>query len=150
MKPHLTPRSGLSLVEVMISMVILAIGLSTLFDSMITSKRVNDRATNQAKAYEEIQAQIETLQYMPFASVQRDFKGIAFDVLGLRIPEGAVTCGTVTKFSNPNPDDTSIAPNPNKFNLTDTVLPLRFRVAWVDENGPAWVETVYVVTNRGF
>jgi prepilin-type N-terminal cleavage/methylation domain-containing protein len=150
MKPHLTPRSGLSLVEVMISMVILAIGLSTLFDSMITSKRVNDRATNQAKAYEEIQAQIETLQYMPFASIQRDFKGIAFDVEGLRVPEGAVTCGTVTKFSNPNPDDTSLAPNPNKFELTDQVLPLRFRVAWVDENGPAWVETVYVVTNRGF
>ncbi|MBA3698558.1 MAG: type II secretion system protein [Planctomycetes bacterium] len=150
MKPHLTPRSGLSLVELMISMVILAIGLSTLFDSMITSKRVNDRATNQAKAYEEIQAQIESLQYMPFDSVRRDFKGIAFDVQGLRIPEGAVTCGTVTNLANPNPDDTATAPNPNKFNLSDQVLPLRFRVAWVDENGPAWVETVFVVTNRGF
>ena len=131
----------MSLVEVMIAMMVLAIGLSTLFDSMITSKRVNDRATNQAKAYEEIQAQIETMQYMPFDSVRRDFKGIAFDVLGLRIPDGAVTCGTVTKFSNPNP---------NKFLLSDQVLPLRFRVAWVDENGPAWVETVYVVANRGF
>jgi prepilin-type N-terminal cleavage/methylation domain-containing protein len=150
MNPHPTSRSGLSLVEVMISMMILAIGLSTLFDSMITSKRVNDRATNQAKAYEEIQAQIETLQYMPFDSVRRDFKGIAFDVQGLRVPEGAVTCGTVTKFSNPNPNDTSTTPNPNKFLLSDQVLPLRFRVAWVDDNGPAWVETVYIVANRGF
>ena len=134
----------------MIAFMILAIGLSTLFDSMITSKRVNDRATNQAKAYEEIQAQIETMQYMPFDSVRRDFKGIAFDVQGLRIPDGAVTCGTVTKFANPNPNDTATAPNPNKFLLSDQVLPLRFRVAWVDENGPAWVETVYVVTHRGF
>jgi len=150
MKPHSISRSGMSLIEVMIAMVILAIGLSTLFDSMITSKRVNDRATNQAKAYEEIQAQIETIQYMPFDSVRRDFKGIAFDVLGLRIPDGAVTCGTVTNFANSNPDDTAIAPNPNKFKLSDQVLPLRFRVAWVDENGPASVETVYVVTNRGF
>jgi prepilin-type N-terminal cleavage/methylation domain-containing protein len=150
MSPNQTPRSGTSLVEVMIAMVILAIGLSTLFDSMITSKRVNDRATNQAKAYEEIQAQIESLQYMPFESVRRDFKGIAFDVEGLRIPEGAVTCGTVTNMNNPNPDDTSTTPNPNKFAATDEVLPLRFRVAWVDENGPASVETVYIVTNRGF
>ena len=143
-------RSGLSLVEVMISMMILAIALSVLFDSMITSKRVNDRATNQAKAYEEIQAQIETLQYMPFEDVKRKFKGIAFDVQGLRIPAGAVTCGTVTKFSNPNPNDTTLAPNPNKFLMSEKVLPLRFRVAWVDENGPAWVETVYVITHRGF
>lgn len=150
MTPHPTSRSGTSLIEVMIAMMILAIGLSTLFDSMITSKRVNDRATNQAKAYEEIQAQIESLQYMPFDSVRRDFKGIAFDVQGLRVPEGAITCGTVTNFANPNPDDTSTSPNPNKFNLSDQVLPLRFRVAWVDENGPASVETVYVVTNRGF
>ncbi len=140
----------MSLVEVMIAFMVLAIGLSTLFDSLITSKRVNDRATNQAKAYEEIQAQIETMQYMPFDSVRRDFKGIAFDVLGLRIPDGAVTCGTVTKFLNPNPNDTATSPNPNKFLLSDQVLPLRFRVAWVDENGPAWVETVFVVTNRGF
>lgn len=147
-RPHL--RSGTTLVEVMIAMIVLVIGLSALFDSMVTSKRVNDRATNQAKAYEEIQAQIETLQYMPFDSVRRDFKGIAFDVQGLRPQDGALTCGTVTNLANPNPDDTAIAPNPNKFKLTDQVLPLRFRVAWVDDNGPASVETVYVVTNRGF
>jgi Tfp pilus assembly protein PilV len=142
--------AGLSLVEVMIAMVILVIGLSTLFDSMVTSKRVNDRATNQAKAYEEIQAQIEALQYMPFDSIRRDFKGIAFDVKGLSPQTGAVTCGTITKLSNPNPNDTATAPNPNKFLLTDNVLPLRFRVAWLDDQGPASVETVYVVTNRGY
>lgn len=150
MKTPLNFRSGLSLVEVMIAMVILAIGLSTLFDSMVTSNRVNDRATNQAKAYEEIQAQIESLQYMPFDSVRRDFKGIAFDVKGLAPRKGAVTCGTITKLSNPNPDDASTSPNPNKFLLTDNVLPLRFRVAWEDQQGVAWVETVYVVTNRGY
>ena len=65
-------RSALSLVEVMIAMVILVIGLSTLFDSMVTSKRVNDRATNQAKAYEEIQAQIESLQYLDGVSFSTD------------------------------------------------------------------------------
>lgn len=149
MTPNHASRSGTSLVEVMIAMMILAIGLSTLFDSMITSKRVNDRATNQAKAYEEIQAQIESMQYLPFSSVRSDFKGIAFDVQGLRVPEGAVTCGTVTRLSNPNPDDTSLTPNPNRFDVTDNILPLRFRVAWVDENGPASVETVYIITNRG-
>lgn len=143
-------RAALSLVEVMIAMVILVIGLSTLFDSMVTSKRVNDRATNQAKAYEEIQAQIESLQYLPFDSVRKYFKGVSFSVKGLSPQSGAFTVGTITKLSNPNPDSTAVAPNPNKFLFTDNVLPLRFRVAWVDEQGPASVETVFVVTNRGY
>ena len=150
MKNNLLYRSGMTLIEVMIAMVILVVGLSALFDSMVTSKRVNDRATNQAKAYEEIQAQIESLQYMPFDSVRRDFKGIAFDVKGLAPQTGAITCGTITKLLNANPNSTVIAPNPNKFLLTDNILPLRFRVAWTDDQGPASVETVYVVTNRGY
>jgi prepilin-type N-terminal cleavage/methylation domain-containing protein len=142
--------AGLTLVEIMIAMVILVVGLSTLFDGMVTSKRVNDRATNQAKAYEEIQAQIESLQYMPFDSVRRDFKGIAFNVVGLSPQAGKFSVGTVTNLNNPDPDSTATSPNPNKFTLSATTLPLRFRVAWQDEQGPASVETVYVVTNRGF
>jgi prepilin-type N-terminal cleavage/methylation domain-containing protein len=142
---------ALTLIEVMIAMVILVIGISTLFDSMVTSKRVNDRATSQAKAYEEIQAQIENLQYMPFASLREGFKGIAFNVRGLRPPGGDFSCGTVTKLSNPNPNDTTIAPiNPNVFSPTDNILPFRIRVSWEDDQGPAMVETVYVATNRGY
>jgi prepilin-type N-terminal cleavage/methylation domain-containing protein len=150
MLPASRIHSGLTLIEVMIAMVIMVIGISTLFDSMVTSKRVNDRATNMALAYEEIQAQIESLQYMPFDSVRRDFKGIAFDVRGLNVPPGSVTCGTVTNLRNPNPESTVTTPNPNKFNLTDQVLPLRFRVTWTDSHGQASVECVYVVTNRGY
>jgi len=149
MKTHPITRSGFSLVEVMIAMVILVVGLSTLFDSLVTAKRVNDRATNQAKAYEEIQAQIESIQYMPYRDIHNQFKGIAFDVKGLTPPTGAVTCGTVTKLSNPNPDDTSVAPNPNRFLASEHSLPLRFRVAWMDEQGPMSLEVVYVVADRG-
>jgi type II secretory pathway pseudopilin PulG len=141
---------ALTLVEIMIAMAILIIGLSTLFDSMVTSKRVNDRATNQAKAYEEIQAQIESLQYMPFLSVRSSFKGIAFNVRGLRPPSGVSSCGTVTKLTNPNPYDTNVSPNPNSFPLSAQILPLRFRVTWEDDQGPASVETTYVVTTRGY
>jgi Tfp pilus assembly protein PilV len=143
-------RTGLTLIEIMIAMVILIVGLSTLFDGMVTSKRVNDRATNQAKAYEEIQAQIESLQYMPFESVRRDFKGIAFNVVGLSPQTGTFSVGTVTNLSNTNPNSTAMSPNPNKFPLSANTLPLRFRVAWQDEQGPASVETVFVITNRGF
>jgi hypothetical protein len=56
----------------------------------------------------------------------------------------------VTKLSNADPNSTVIAPNPNKFVATDNVLPLRFRVAWTDEQGPISVETVYVITSRGY
>jgi type II secretory pathway pseudopilin PulG len=142
-------RHAVTLVEVMIAMFILVVGVGTLFESLVTSQRVNERATNQAKAYEEIQAQIESLQYMPFSTVHKYFKGIAFNVDGLTPIDGAATCGTVTRLSNPNPDDTTINPNPNKFPSTAQVLPLRFRVAWLDQEGPSSVETVYVMTNRG-
>ncbi len=143
-------RHGATLIEIMIAMVILVVGMGTLFDSMVTSQRVNERATNQAKAYEEIQAQIESLQYMPFDSVRRDFKGIAFDVNGLTPIKGNATCGTVTRLANPNPDDKSMSPNPNKFTTTDLVLPLRFRVSWEDHEGPSSVETIFVIANRGY
>jgi prepilin-type N-terminal cleavage/methylation domain-containing protein len=150
LKVSLPVTQGLTLIEVMIAMVILVIGISTLFDSMVTSKRVNDRATNQAKAYEEIQAQIETFQYMPFASARDYFKGISFDVPGLNPPSGVFSCGTVTKLDNPNPYDTTMSPNPNRFPASAQVLPLRFRVTWEDEQGVATVETTYVMATRGY
>lgn len=140
-------RSGMTLVEIIIALAILVVALSTLFDSMVTSKRITDRVTNQAKAYEQIQAQLEAIQYIPYQALKDNFKGIAFDVPGLRPGAGAVTCGTITKLSNTTPDDTT--PSLNNFVASDQSMPLRFRVRWVDQEGESTVETIYVVANRG-
>ena len=65
-----TSRSGMTLVEIIIAMAILLVALTTLFDSMVTSKRISDRVTNQAKAYEQIQAQLEAIQYIPYQALK--------------------------------------------------------------------------------
>ncbi len=142
-----TSRSGMTLVEIIIALAILVVALSTLFDSMVTSKRISDRVTNQAKAYEQIQAQLEAIQYIPYQALKDNFKGIAFDVPGLNPGVGAVTCGTITKLSNATPDATT--PSLNNFAANDQSMPLRFRVRWVDQEGESTVETIYVVANRG-
>lgn len=140
-------RAGMSLVEVIIAFAIMVVGISSLFDAMVTSKRISDRTTNQAKAYEQIQAQLEAIQYIPYQAMKDNFKGISFDVPGLRPAPGATSCGTITKLSNPTPDGTT--PTLNNFAASDQSLPLRFRVRWVDQEGESWVECVYVVANRG-
>jgi type II secretory pathway pseudopilin PulG len=137
----------MTVVEVIIAFAVLVVGISSLMDAMVTSKRITDRATNQAKAYEQIQAQLEAIQYVPFQALKDNFKGIAFDVPGLRPGPGAVSCGTITKLSNPTPD--AATPSLNNFAVSDLSLPLRFRVRWVDQEGESTVETVYVVANRG-
>ncbi len=142
-------RDGMTLVEVVMAMTIMVVGLFTVFDSLVTSQHVNDRATNQALAYQEIQAQIETVQYLPFVTVAQDFKGLSFAVKGLRVAVGSPSVGTVTNLANPNPEDTTLAPNPNLFPANATKLPLRFRAHWVDAEGDAIVEVVYILVYRG-
>lgn len=142
-------RSGLTLVETVIALVIVVIGVITTFDALLTSKKTHERATNQALAYQEIQAQIETLQYMPFVTIRQSFKGIGFDVRGLRPPAGRTSCGTVTRLANPDPYSQTMSPNPNVFGQTDNTLPLRIRVEWEDSSGPASVEVAYVLAYRG-
>ena len=143
----ITTRAGMTVVEVIIAFAVLVVGVSSLMDAMVTSKRITDRATNQAKAYEQIQAQLEAIQYIPYQAMKDNFKGIAFDVPGLRPATGAFSCGTITKLSNATPDATT--PSLNNFAASDQSLPLRFRVRWVDQEGESTVETVYVVANRG-
>ncbi len=142
-------RSGLTLIETMIALSFLVLGVFTVFDALTTSRRSHERSTHMALAYQEIQAQIETLQFMPFITVRQSFKGIGFKVAGLRPPTGRPVCGTVTRLENPNPYDLTLVPNPNTFPQTDNTLPLRLRVEWADPEGTAWVEVIYVLAYRG-
>ncbi|MBA2481831.1 MAG: prepilin-type N-terminal cleavage/methylation domain-containing protein [Planctomycetes bacterium] len=142
-------RAGVTLIETMVALMILAIGLSAVFGAMLAAKKTNDKATSRALAFQEIQAQIETHQFIPFRSIILNFKGTAFDVKGLKPPSNRSSVGTVSRLSNPNPYDATLSPNPNAFNSSETKLPLRFRCEWDEGEGPMSVEVVYVVTYRG-
>lgn len=143
-------RSGMSLVEVIIALAVLAVGFGVAFSAMFTAKRVDNAARSQAYAFQEIQAQIETYQYLPFISLQTNFKGASFTVRGLTPLAGAPSVGTVTRAANPDPDNTVLSPtNPNAFTSADSKLPLRFRCAWVEAGTPVAVEVIYVLTYRG-
>lgn len=143
-------RSGMSLLEVLVALTVLALGFGAAFSAMFTARKVDDSARNAELAFQEIQAQLETYQYLPFISLQTNFKGASFDVQGLTPPKGVTQVGSVTKAANPSPDDTTLSPtNPNAFTSSDTKLPLRFRCTWVENGNPVTVEVYYVLTYRG-
>ncbi len=164
-------RTGLTIIETVIAMMVLVLGIFAVFDALVTSKKSNERATNNALALQEIQAQIETLQYLPFTSIKTSFRGIGFSVNGLKPPDynrvgknGRLNTlptlaydlpvGTVTRLANTNiysvpPAYAGSAVNPNAFLSDVDTLPLRFRVEWQDSMGPTWVELVYVLAYRG-
>ena len=148
MHPPFRHRAATTLIETMIAMSVLVVGLMGVFSAFVTSKNVNERAQNQALAYQEIQAQIETVQYLPFISVLQNFKGYSFAVFGLRHSIANRSCGTVTRLANPDVYSVA-ATNPNRFPNTASSLPMRFRVEWADSQGPGAVEVVYVLTFRG-
>jgi hypothetical protein len=154
-RPGTRSRSGLTLLETIIALSVLVIGMFALFDAQVTAQRTHERTANMGRAYQEIQAQIETVQYLPFATVRDSFKGASFSVAGLTPPFTSATerrsmCGTITKVANPDPYDPTLGPgNPNRFAPKDEQLPLRFRVEWVDNAGMAEVEVVYVLAFRG-
>lgn len=143
-------RQGMSLVEVLIALTVLALGFGAAFSAIFTARRVDSASHNSALAYQEIQAQIETYQYLPFISLQSNFKGSSFNVAGLTPLPGAPSVGTVTKAANPDPDNTTLSPtNPNAFLSSDSKLPLRFRCCWIENGTPVSVEVIYVLTYRG-
>ncbi len=143
-------RTGLTLIETMVAFTVLVVGTFAVFDALVTAKRTHERATNMALAYQEIQAQIETVQYLPYLSMQTTFKGSSFSVPGLGLQTGRTMSGTVTKLANPNPYSTMLgSTNPNRFTTVDQTMPLRFRVDWLDSSGPCTVELIYVLSFRG-
>jgi prepilin-type N-terminal cleavage/methylation domain-containing protein len=141
-------RGGMTIIEVMIALAILIAGMTAVFSCMLTARNVQAQTQNQALAYSEIQAQIETYQYLPFVGLQSYFKGAQFDVQGLKKVSGRTSVGTVTRASNDDPTNAATALTRNTFN-GDTTLPLRFRCEW-DEGGRSMsVEVIYVLSYRG-
>jgi prepilin-type N-terminal cleavage/methylation domain-containing protein len=139
-------RAGMSLIEVMIAMAILVAGMTATFSSMLTARNVQTLTQHQSLAYSEIQAQIETYQYLPFVGLQSSFKGAQFDVQGLRKADGRSSIGTVTRADNDSPYDTTLSRN--TFN-GEAKLPLRFRCEWDEGGRSVSVEVIFVLTYRG-
>jgi len=153
----------MSLMEVMVAVAILTTGLAAVFGSLLTARNFNRHSQNFALAYQEIQAQIETYQYLPFVGLQNDFKGAAFDVYGLRAPTGRSSVGTVTLTTNANINPSTLtgsdpyvtgypyaagSGNPNNPGGR-SMIPLRFRCEWDEDGVTTAAEVIYVLSYRG-
>lgn len=127
---------GMTLLEVMVASAALCIGIFSVFAAMGTSSQVRHRARYQGMAVEAIQSQIERLQAMSYNNVAASVPaagGMAFDVIGLRAPQGQSQPGSIVREND----------------STGTRLHLRFTVDWVDAGGPASVVVYYHHVNRG-
>lgn len=125
-------RSGSSLVELMVVLVILFIGLASFISSLMTAQQMQTRTVAQSRVLEQIQKTIEQIQNTDFSAIQTTWSGTSFDVTGVNPPAGIAKVGTVTAFS-----------------ATSTKVPFRITATWEDLEGPCAVTVVYVHTNRG-
>ncbi len=140
----------MTLVETMIAIMILAIGLTTVFTSLVNARRGNQVAEDQALAHQGIQAQIETYQGIPFATLRSSFRGARFAVGALTPTDGHPSVGTITGAWNPDP--AKLAPEANRVPGSPGSaerVPLRFRCEWSEGGSAMSAEVVYVFTQRG-
>jgi prepilin-type N-terminal cleavage/methylation domain-containing protein len=125
-------RSGFTLIEVMITLAIIAIALSAFCGSLFTAQQVQARTISQSRALEQIQKIIEQIQNTDYTSIQTSWDNQTFPVTGLTPQIGSTTCCTV-----------------NVVNPQVEMIPLRITVSWLDLEGPGSISVIYVHTNRG-
>jgi prepilin-type N-terminal cleavage/methylation domain-containing protein len=125
-------RSGFSLIEIMIALVIISIALSAFCSSLFTAQQVQTRTVCQSLALEQIQKVVEQIQYTDYDGVPPGWDKASLPVTGLTPQAGQANPCTV-----------------NVFNQQVDRIPLRITVAWTDLEGPASISVVYVHVKRG-
>jgi prepilin-type N-terminal cleavage/methylation domain-containing protein len=88
-------RAGFSLLEVMLSMSILAIAIVGTASAVLVSSKLNDRSRYEAIALEAAEDKLAQIRETAFANVATTFSGQTFTVAGLPYPTGTVVHGEV-------------------------------------------------------
>lgn len=88
-------EKGFTLLEVMMSLLILAIGLLGVTALTITSVKVNSNANQLTWAYQTAQADLEKLRSLPWASISNGsrtakYKGVVFTSTWAVVAEGKI------------------------------------------------------------
>ncbi len=125
-----TSQSGFSMLEVMIAMVIMTIGIASLFGAMGTAAQVADTARGRDLALKEIEAVIEEIKPTSFEYIG-GHEGW-HDVAGLSAPTGRER---VLQIWAVDEDDVA--------NSGDNMRHLRLRCEWVDQSGFQFLQCDY-------
>ncbi len=122
-------QAAFTLLEVMISMAVMAIAISSIFGALGTASQVSQVATGRDLALKEIQEVIEEIKPTSFAYIN-GHEGW-HDVTGLSAPPGRQKVMQVWAV-----DETGA-------NATDSMCHLRLRCEWLDQSGNQFLECDY-------
>jgi Tfp pilus assembly protein PilV len=134
---HRQPRSraAMSLLEVMVAMVVLVIGVLSLFSAMGTANDVRTRTKYHGVALEALQAQIESqlTQGVAVASaIPLAPNGTSFAIAGVPLQAGKSAAGTISRQAD----------------STSSLVHLTFTAAWQDAGGPSSLVLHYYLCAR--
>ena len=143
MAPH--RQSGFSLMEVMIALTVLVVAVLATFSGIAKAHWAAERANASSLALDAIQAQMESYQTLPFATVDdlplaatspANFATPA-NAVGYAIPGLQPYSGTMAGAVWREPDSTT------------SLLHLVFQASWRDVEGPNCMRIHYYHVNRG-
>ncbi len=125
-----TRQSGFSMLEVMIALVIMAIGISSIFSAMAMASQVSDSASGRDIALKQIEEVVEEIKPTKFVYLN-GHEGW-HDVPGLSAPAGRQKVMQVWTVVE------AVAANVN-----DRMRHLRLRCEWIDRSGSQFIECEY-------
>src|SRR5512139_1428431 len=92
-------EKGFTLIEVMISLLILAIGLLGLMALTTTSVKVNSNANHLTWAYQTAQADLERLRSLPWESISNGSRAVTFNGVAFISTWAVATEGKIKNVS---------------------------------------------------
>jgi len=120
----------MSMIEVMLALVVVAVAVLGTFAAMGTSHQVSKTATARSRVLEQVQRTVEEIQNTSFGS----YSAQTFVVDGVQPVDGRDTVGVIDKFQE----------------IAGRKIRFRIEAKWKDDHGESTLSTVYVHCNRGY
>jgi prepilin-type N-terminal cleavage/methylation domain-containing protein len=105
------PSAGFSLLEVIVSMAILAIAVVGTGSAVMISTHLNTRANHEALAQAAAESKVAEIRETGFGAILGTFSGQTFAVPGLPSPTGIVDQGEVIIINSETPDEATYGRN---------------------------------------
>ena len=105
------PSAGFSLLEVIVSMAILAIAVVGTGSAVMISTHLNTRANHEALAQAAAESKVAEIRETGFGAILGTFSGQTFAVPGLPNPTGVVDQGEVIIINSETPDEATYGRN---------------------------------------
>ncbi|HYE04454.1 MAG TPA: prepilin-type N-terminal cleavage/methylation domain-containing protein [Planctomycetota bacterium] len=135
-----TMQAGFTLLEVMMSVGLLAVGLSGVFGALGTAHQTSSRATNADTALRAMQLKIEELGACTLSNtdgIAPSGDGRYYAVAGLGAPTGRTDVMRIWLVRQDPPAPASA-----------TKKEIALECQWLDQNGPSTMRMTYFASNR--